>query len=76
MIIATVLFGSSALSPALWRLLTQASREPAPFVLGLAMLAGFVSVLSEPLAWIPAAAAFVMLLQMLRVLWRRCLGLD
>ncbi|MBP9945816.1 MAG: hypothetical protein KBH14_05430 [Vicinamibacteria bacterium] len=59
------------MSPALWRLLTQASREPAPFVLGLAMLAGFVSVLSEPLAWIPAAAAFVMLLQMLRVLWRR-----
>lgn len=59
------------MSPALWRLVAHAAREPAPFVLGLAMLAGFTATMSERLASIPAAAAFVMLLQMLRILWRR-----
>lgn len=59
------------MNPRLGRLLAQAARDPAPFVLGLAMLGGFTATMSERLAWIPLAAAFVMLLQLLRVLWRR-----
>lgn len=59
------------MTPVLSRFLARAAQNPGPILLGLAILAGFTSTVSEPLAWIPAAAAFVMLLQMLRVLWRR-----
>jgi len=63
--------GNSAMSPTLWRFLAHAARNPAPVLLGLVILTGVTSTVSEPLAWILGVAAFGMLLQMLRVLWRR-----
>lgn len=58
-------------SPSLNRWLVQAARHPAPVLVGLVILVRITAAFSKTLTFVAAAAAFVALLQMLRVWWRR-----